>query len=554
MASCRSSPIRRHGGCDVSRQEPLQCSIAKAKELRALHAALLQGSSPTSIIRNNGTAASRHATQFPAAQDYPVFTPSYEEEPVPNGRQSRPLSGNWDGYGLDISTIAADEIHTRFADDHKAGSCANRYRNQASVFKSSSPNREFILRYARRNSIADFSSRPSGNKSSHESDVAGLKNFNSSIVVPLTDTHHSLMARSKSKGISFSWLFSRNKKKQYKFEASPSRKADQEDQFSNIFKDTRILSVEKLKKDLMKTTREKEAALLEVSEMRSSLGELKQKLEFLESYCRELKKASKAAVKDPKKLKNIAVPDGDNNVMPVSEEVMVEGFLQIVSEARMSVNQFCKYLVALVEETGETKTSVDSLNMLLQPYKLSLHSMSSKSVLYHLEAIINQTLYQDFENSVFQKNGAPKHLDPRQDRQAQFASYVALRNLSWNEVLKKGTKYYSEELSKFCDEKMSCIISMLNWSNPWPEQLLQVFFVAAKCIWLLHLLAFSFDPPLTIMRAEENAVFDTRYMEDMGVDRQRSQTDPSRVKIMVMPGFYINDRVLRCKVIATPMS
>ncbi|CAM8879264.1 unnamed protein product [Rhodiola kirilowii] len=567
MASARSSPMSSN---EVSRQG-LQ---AKAVELRALHAAFLQGSSPANI--RNATASpiahSCHVTQF-AAQDYPVFTPSYEEEPVPIGRKSRPLSGNWDGYGLDIASIAADtssynkalssalctseKIHARFK-----GSCANSCRNQASVFKSSSPNTEFILRYARRNSLGDFSSLPSSNINmpvthSTETDI-GLRSFNSSIVAPSTDTHQSLMARPKSKGISLTWLFSKNKKKQHKIESSPCPMPDQAEQLSSNLKDMGVLAVEKLRKELMKATEEREAALLEVSEMRFSLGELKQKLEFLESYCKELKKALKAEKKDPRKVKNLCIkrendrqldePDGHNNLMPVSEEVMVEGFLQIVSEARLSVNQFCKYLVAQIEETDESL--IDNLNILLQPYKVSLHSRSSKSVLYHLEALINQSLYQDFENPVFQKNGAPKHLDRHQDREAHFASYVALRNLSWNEVLSKGTKYYSEEFSKFCDQKMSSIISMLDWNNPWPEQLLQVFFVAAKCIWLLHLLAFSFDPPLTIVRVEENSAFDPQYMEDMLVDRHRSQTDLGRVKIMVMPGFYVNDKVLRCKVIA----
>jgi len=69
--------------------------------------------------------------------------------------------------------------------------------------------------------------------------------------------------------------------------------------------------------------------------------------------------------------------------------------------------------------------------------------------------------------------------------------------------------------------------------------------VAAKCMWLLHLLAFSFNPPLGILRVEENKTFDPQYMEDMC---PRSQ-GPSRVKIMVMPGFYVQDRVLRCKVL-----
>ncbi|KAE9600378.1 putative GrpE nucleotide exchange factor, head [Lupinus albus] len=95
---------------------------------------------------------------------------------------------------------------------------------------------------------------------------------------------------------------------------------------------------------------------------------------------------------------------------------------------------------------------------------------------------------------------------------------------------------------------MNSIITTLNWTRPWSEQLLQTFFIAAKCIWLLHLLAFSFNAPLGVLRVEENRNFDPNYMEDMVPDRQRSQ-GPMKVKIMIMPGFYVQDRVLRCKVI-----
>lgn len=326
---------------------------------------------------------------------------------------------------------------------------------------------------------------------------------------------------------------------------SPNRPDSEE--ASQVLKDFGIMSIEKLKRELIEANENRDAALMEVADMKSSLGELKQKLEYLEIYCEDLKKALKKAKDFPRSgtADSITINNGESS-MPVSEDVMVEGFLQIVSEARLSVKQFCKTLVLQIEESDITL--IDNLNALLHPYKLSISSKYSKAVLYHLEAIINQTLYQDFENCVFQKNGSPKHLDPQQDRQARFSSFVALRNLSWNEVLRKGTKYYSEEFSKFCDQKMSCIITTLNWTRPWPEQLLQAFFVAAKCIWLLHLLAFSFNPPLGILRVEDNRSFDPHYMEDMFVDRQKSH-GPSRVKIMVMPGFYVQDRVLRSKVL-----
>lgn len=62
----------------VQRQE-LQAAIAKAVELRALHAALLQGSSASSpIIRLPQPGASPSLSRVPnqfTAEDYPVFTP-----------------------------------------------------------------------------------------------------------------------------------------------------------------------------------------------------------------------------------------------------------------------------------------------------------------------------------------------------------------------------------------------------------------------------------------------------------------------------------------------
>ncbi|XP_027342655.1 IRK-interacting protein-like [Abrus precatorius] len=559
---------------EITREE-IQTAISKAVELRALHAALTQGSSPgtTHARFPSPSPASRSASHF-SAQDYPVFTPSYEDEPHQNPTRSRTVSESWDenmvegGNSIEIMVpgykeksgsrkglpfgFANHDSHTCPADDTKSvtGSTAN----HITVLQTSPANDYFKSR--RRSSLGDLKPLSSCNRCKPAvitSEYESTRNHKSSnIVVPLTDSHASFQTQPKSKGV-ISWLFPRFKKK-HRSVSSPNRTESEE--VSQVLKDMGIMSIESLKRELMEAHESRDAALMEVSEMRSSLGELKHKLEYLESYCEELKKVLRQTMHTKEttfseKLNNhpqrgIPFDGNGENLMPVAEEVMVEGFLQIVSESRLSVKQFCKTLICQIEETDHSL--MDNLNLLLQPYRLSLNSKYSKAVLYHFEAFINQSFFQDFENIVFQKNGCTKFLDPRQDRQAQFSSFVALRNLSWNEVLRKGTKYYSEEFSKFCDQKMSCIITTLSWTRPWPEQLLQAFFVAAKCIWLLHLLAFSFNPPLGILRVEENRSFDPHYMEDLVTDRQRSQ-GPSRVKIVVVPGFYVQDRILRCRVI-----
>ncbi|GAB2276981.1 hypothetical protein Dimus_011690 [Dionaea muscipula] len=581
--------------------EDIQAAIAKAVQLRALHAALMmQGTSPAAAAGGGGgsnplrflsissssspTAAAlpNSSTQY-SAQTYPVFTPSYGDEPLPRYQQLLQLETqtqtqtlpDWEtgqesillglrlGLGLDnyiggeedntssrkvllppSPALITSEPHFSWKDDE-----ANHIAAAAAL--QSSPATDVLLSSRRRrNSLGDFKS---------VYNTYSYDEGNNSRPINKSET------RGGGGGMMFSWLPRlKKKKKKDRSEASPARGAEAAEEISQLVKNTGgITSIEMLKKELIEAIQKKDAAMKEAGQMKNSFGELREKLENLEAYCEELKRALRrqaAVAVQPEKKPQILLIDGSTNatsdnsmMMPVTDEVMVEGFLQVVSEARLSVKYFCKALVAQIEEAAaDAPQIVENLNLLLQPHKLSLSlnaaAKYSKAVLCHVEAIINQQLYPDFENCVFQRNGSAKLLDPRLDRQAQFSSFVALRNLSWNQVLKKGTKYYSEEFSKFCDQKMSCIITTLNWTRKWPEQLLQSFFVAAKCIWLLHLLAFSFYPPLMILRVEENRLFDGQYMEDVLEGKEKLQI-PSRVKVMVMPGFYVQDRVLRCKVL-----
>ncbi|KAL0418539.1 UNVERIFIED_CONTAM: IRK-interacting protein [Sesamum radiatum] len=473
---------------------------------------LFSCSSPPALRFPSASPVSRHSPHL-SAQDYPVFTPfsnlmkliqylqykqSYDDEPLPGYQQilveNRNYGESWgehafDGGNVD-ETVLLDyrtpnassrkgfppdfmncEVHVCPADDQVsvAGSCVN----NSNIF-GSSPGPDYFKR--RRNSMGEIRSVSSCNKCrpaiiSSEPDGLTKNGRKSNIVVPLTDSHSSLHSHPRNKGLNFSWLFPRLKKKN-KNESSPVR--SQAEEVPQMVKDSGTASVETLRKELTEANESRDAALNEVAEMKSSLEEFSQKLEYLETYCEELKKALRQAVQvkislpaeklinPPRRGKSI---DGiAENSMPVSEEVMVEGFLQI------------RRILGQLDETDHTLVVCCFYNC----------QTPNTPKFYTIWRHHNQSLYQDFENCVFQKNGAQKLLDPQQDRQARFQSFVALRNLSWNEVLRKGTKFYSEEFSKYCDKKMSGIITTLGWTRPWSEQLLQAFFVAAKCIWLLH--------------------------------------------------------------------
>ncbi|WOL19480.1 IRK-interacting protein-like [Canna indica] len=568
MASSTTSS-QAHG----SQSEDIHVAIAKAVELRSLHAALLQRSnlgSPAVLGPPVGASPSvlRRSNPLSSAEDYPVFTPSYEEESLRGYHYLRPenrsLSETWRAIRLgegkndeginseksELSTPYSEQnIYSRNEHFSKRSSCMNHIL-QASLLADplnssssrTSPGYETIT--------TCNSCKPATINRESENEHRNVKT--AATIVSLHGSESPIHVHTKHKGQILSWLFPKYKKKP-KPEMQPNP-IESED-MSQGLKDGGLLSVESLKKELLEVNKKRDVALAEVSEMRSSLGDLQQKLVNLETYCEELKKALKQA----KHARNSQVLDRPNspmrtksrggikdNLMPVTNEVMLEGFLQMVSESRLSIRHFCKSLIHQVEETD--CNLMENLNLLLQPQQMAITGNYSKLLLYHVEALINQSLYQDFENCVFHKNGSPKFLDPQQGRHENFSSFIALQNLSWHEVLRKGMKYHSEEFSRFCDQKMSCIVSLLDWSKPWPEQLLQCFFVAAKCIWLLHLLAFSFSPPLMILRVVENQKFDPFYMEDIVLDRKRAQT-PSEVKIVVMPGFYIQDRIMKCGVL-----
>ncbi|XP_051188419.1 IRK-interacting protein [Lolium perenne] len=590
----------------ASRQE-VQAAVAKAVELRALHAALRQrgapnanaaaSRSPATIRLPPAASPARSRTGAPSAgasEDYPVFTPTYEEEPTAMVaglndicQDTRSRSENWSGITLDRGgRDGGDEaaysdydnclngFSSSNSDFHYAPSSTdNHLRTRGAhriypAFLQSAPLAgRFAASAGRVTGTAELKAPPASCSSAFRPATIGGGHggndrfLGSSNRVPPSSSQHpsaSTHSRAKQRGSQIlSWFFPKARKKA----KSPLQATAviERENMSQLLKEWGLLSLDSAKKELAEANAHRDAALEDAAEMRSSLGELTTKMMGLEAYCSELKNALRQATDNggtqphsrrSSSSRSIGASRELPSSMPVSHEAMVEGFLQIASEARLSVKQLCKSLIQQAEDPDNGLS--DKLNLLLQPYQLAITAGGhcSKAILYHLEAIMNQSLYQDFENCSFQRNGAPRHLDPNQDRRESFASFVALRNLSWSEVLRKGTRYYSEDLSRFCDQKMSCVVAALGWSWPWPEQLLQCFFVATKCVWLLHLLAFSFGPPLPILRVEEGRAFDQMYMEDILPDKRQVQ-DSLTVKTMVMPGFYVQDRVLKCRVLTT---
>ncbi|KAF8718905.1 hypothetical protein HU200_025223 [Digitaria exilis] len=259
------------------------------------------------------------------------------------------------------------------------------------------------------------------------------------------------------------------------------------------------LAAADLSRRLAAATRTRDEALEETTRLKHSLAELELKLARLE-----------ARVLPPQPTVAAVFP--------------VDAFLRAVSTARAAVRNLAR--------------------------ALSTHLRSSSSPAPNLESFLNRAFHADFELDTDADVHTP---DPAGRCEANLAAYHAVAVLTWEEVLIHGTKHYSEGLSRFCDAKMSEVVSSLGWARAraWPEPLLQAFFLAAKGVWGVRLLARSVHPPLPVVRAERGARFDARFMEDAAAGRA-GRLEPASVKMMVAPGFHVylaGAGVVKCRVV-----
>lgn len=304
------------------------------------------------------------------------------------------------------------------------------------------------------------------------------------------------------------------------------------------------IAVAELSHKLIQATRKRDEAVLEASRLKYSMAELEKKLNKLEMYCHKLKSGLEACSNNS--------PYRMVETQNFHQNAVVEHFMVSFAEARSSVRLLSRSLTIQLRHMGGKV--YERVSLLLQPYDIKVSfSNNPRSLLLYLEALLNRAFYEDFETVGFQKNAWNYILNPTERCEANFASFNMLRGLTWEEVLNKGTRHFSEDFSRFCDRKMSEIVATLGWNRAWPEPLLQAFFGASKNIWLVHLLATSVHPSLPIFRVDKGVRFDSVYMEDMGGDKA-AMLVPSMVRIMVSPGFYVNGNVVKCKVLCRYLS
>ncbi|KAK6122113.1 hypothetical protein DH2020_044143 [Rehmannia glutinosa] len=182
---------------------------------------------------------------------------------------------------------------------------------------------------------------------------------------------------------------------------------------------------------------------------------------------------------------------------------------------------------------------------------------------YALESYVNRKIFQGFDHETFYMDGSLSSiLHPDQHRKDCFTQYRDMKAMDPIELL---SILPTCSFGNFCFKKYLSIVhpkmeeslfgdleqrrQVLDGHHP-RSQFYGEFLGLAKAVWLLHLLAFSLDPPPSHFEASRGAEFHSQYMES--VVRTSSGNNGGMSMVVgfpVSPGFKLgNGSIIKARV------
>ncbi|XP_058095496.1 protein GRAVITROPIC IN THE LIGHT 1-like [Magnolia sinica] len=182
---------------------------------------------------------------------------------------------------------------------------------------------------------------------------------------------------------------------------------------------------------------------------------------------------------------------------------------------------------------------------------------------FAFEAYVCRKLFGDFQ---FPKFSTPSEHSSKQRhrRRHYFDSFMQLKSVKTVEFLMESPE---SSFGKFCRSRYLASVHpkmeaaffgdltqrSLVSSGKVPETpFFGAFAEAAKRVWLLHCLAFSFEPEASIFQVRKGCRFSDMYMESVVDDTGFVADDAPDIRLQVgftvVPGFMVGKTVVQCKV------
>ncbi|KAL6883374.1 hypothetical protein ACP4OV_010788 [Aristida adscensionis] len=250
-------------------------------------------------------------------------------------------------------------------------------------------------------------------------------------------------------------------------------------------------------------------------------------------------------------LLNKESEESDEEENYFSIELTPSLFTSAVDNAYQSIHDFSKPMINMMKAAG---WDLDAAANAIEPDVVYARRAHKK---YAFESYICQRMFSGFQEESF----SVKDSNISVSSEAFFHQFLAVRAMDPLDVLSQNP---DSIFGKFCRSKYLLLVHpkmegsffgnmdqrnyVMSGGHP-RTPFYQAFLKLAKSIWLLHRLAYSFDPKVKVFQVKKGSEFSDIHMEsvvkniilDEGAERPK-------VGLMVMPGFSIGTSVIQSRV------
>ncbi|KAG5042109.1 hypothetical protein JHK85_006340 [Glycine max] len=256
------------------------------------------------------------------------------------------------------------------------------------------------------------------------------------------------------------------------------------------------------------------------------------------------------------KLRGLSTKESEDEIGFFPVDLTPDLFTSAVEAAAKAIHDFSKPLINMMKAAG---WDLDAAANSIEPDVVYAKRAHKK---YAFESYICQRMFSGFE----QENFSVKSDNITVTKESFFHQFLALREMDPLDMLGQNP---DSIFGKFCRSKYLVVVHpkmeasffgnldqrnyVMGGGHP-RTPFYQAFLKLTKSIWLLHRLAYSFEPNVKVFQVKGGSEFSDVYMESVVKNLIMDDNDEKpKVGLMVMPGFWIGGSVIQSKVYLSGM-
>lgn len=322
-------------------------------------------------------------------------------------------------------------------------------------------------------------------------------------------------------------------------------------------------------KKLFDASPEKAMVLAEIQEQKSVLKtyeitkkKLESQLRLKDSEIIFLKENLQEAIKQNRSLEKRLNQSGQ---LLVLDNIHLSGSTpaHFITFLRHTVKSIRSFVRLMVEEMKAASWDIDAAANAIVPGVVYL---KDDHKCFAFESFVCMQMFESFNYPYFSRTGKSLR-DKQHEQQEFFRRFMDLKSVKPKTFLGQMIK---SKFAKFCLVKYLRLVNpklesslfgnldqrnLLNTGELPNTAFFASFLEMARWVWLLHCLAFSLKPEVSIFQVSKGCRFSEVYMESVTEEEAfltasdgTPESSPSLVAFAVVPGFRIDETVIQCQV------